>query len=181
MDDTPLERQEARHGMTFVSYDNLDEMMDDLARAERMANASILPRQARHLAAAIDNPTRWFRMWGDVLIVGESQSIKHQAERELELGGDEEGDYDYQYAKFLERHQRGYLFGPAYSVITPEGELGSTHVSQVVWCDPDVFDVCKQHGWSLERLRNELSHEKLMALAITMDANSRDTYMEADA
>lgn len=161
--------------MEFISYDSLEEMQADLARAERLANASVTPRQQRHLKAAAENPTRWFRLWEDILIVGESQPPREQAETEVRLGG---GPFEHELARFTEQHERGYLFGKAYSVITPEGELGSTHVSQVVWCDPGVFDVLKEHGFSLDRLRAECPPEKAMALAITMDANSQDTFRE---
>jgi hypothetical protein len=158
----------------ITGHESLDEMFDEMERAEQVANSLTTPRQKRHLAAAFENPTRWFRVADDLLIVGETTPVAAQAAREVECGAT---DLDYEYARFAEQHARGYIYGTAYSVIVPDGELGSTHVSQVVWCDPDVFDVLKQYGWSLAQFRNEAPEEQRVALAMTMQANAADTFM----
>lgn len=155
------------------SYTSIEEMQRDLAAAERAAVAATTERQRRHLAAAAENPTYWFRVWEDIVIVGESQPIAYQARREVELGGE---DYDHEFARFTERHERGYLFGPCYSVIEPDGELGSTHVSSVVWIDPLVFQALREYGWDTGRLHREAPFIKAVAVVGNLRQNIMDTY-----
>lgn len=141
-------------------YADFEDALNDMARAEDAANAAITPRQHRHLAVAATNPTYWFRVLDNYLVIlGESQPLTFQANREVELGGDE-GEYGFAYERFEGRHERGYLFGPCYSVVEPEGELGSTHVSQVVWIDPPEFHAFRNGGW----LSQNLSRENHIAL-----------------
>lgn len=49
---------------------------------------------------------------------------------------------------YEELNKGGYLFGTCYSVMCPEGEMGSTHVLNVtVKIDKATFDRAKANGW----------------------------------
>jgi hypothetical protein len=49
---------------------------------------------------------------------------------------------------YEELHKGGYLFGTCYSVMCPDGEMGSTHVLNVtVKIDKAMFDRAKANGW----------------------------------
>lgn len=156
-----------------MTFDSAEDMMKFMADSEDAAIASMTPRQHEHVKVAFTNPTYWFRVWEGLLIVGESQPVEAQARREAELGG----DYEYDLERFTERHGRGYLFGKAYSEVEPDGELGSTHASEVVWTDPMVFQTLQKHGWSMERAQRELNPIHAMALLGNMRCNVDETYL----
>lgn len=54
----------------------------------------------------------------------------------------------------VESHGRGYRFGTAYSVVTPEGELGSTHVHDLWPISAGEFAEAREDDWSLEKVRD---------------------------
>jgi hypothetical protein len=44
--------------------------------------------------------------------------------------------------------KRGYVFGTCYSVMCPEGELGSTHVGNIhLLISRSTFETAKSNGW----------------------------------
>ena len=141
----------------FTSYDSAEEMFAAMQEAEDAAISRITPRGARHLEVAGTNPTCWYRVVPDgtprgLLIVGKSQPIEQQVAREIELGGLEDRSEDEIRRDYTERHARGYLFGKCYSKVEPDGELGSTHVSEVYWIEPSLFAELEQCGWCVNSL-----------------------------
>ena len=52
----------------------------------------------------------------------------------------------------FEMMERGYRFGRAYSVIVPDGEFGSTHVSEMVPLRKEEFEDARKAGWSWSAL-----------------------------
>jgi hypothetical protein len=156
----------------FVSYDSAEEMFSAMQQAEEEAISRISPRGRRHLAVAATNPTCWFRIWPDgdrgLMIVGKSQSIDEQVAKEIELGGLEDRTEDEIRRDMTERHERGYLFGRCWSKIEPDGELGSTHVSEVYWIDPSLFAELEECGWCLNNLL-ETDIKKGAALAMKLN------------
>lgn len=63
---------------------------------------------------------------------------------------DEEDHSDDEIRSSLEARKRGYMFGKAWSAPYPEGELGSTHVSQVIPISEDMFNRARDAGWNLQ-------------------------------
>lgn len=161
----------------FHSFDSVEDMMDALARGEQAAIDRMTEPQRAHLQLAFTEPTYWFRMYEDILIFGESQPVEAQARREVELGGDE-GEYGYAYERFKERHERGYVYGKAYSVIEPDGELGSSHVSELTQCEQTTFEHMRKYGWSLDRLHAEADAAFALAVVATLKQNWDDAHPE---
>jgi hypothetical protein len=81
-----------------------------------------------------DDEARWgdyvLTLSGDLLIVGYIQTLE-----EIEAGEREEGALDEEVGRTLEMlisaYGNGYRYGRYYSLILPEGELGSHHVSRL--------------------------------------------------
>ena len=159
------------------TYASAEEMFADMRRAEDGANAAMTAHQRRHLDAAAENPTYAFRVWEGLVIVGETSTPRARAERERELGAE---DFDYDLERFTEVHGRGYLTGRWYSVVEPDGELGDTHVSQVVWIDPLVFNTLREFGWDMERLQRDAPFIKAVAFLGNLRSNITDTYPDAE-
>lgn len=69
-------------------------------------------------------------------------------------------------------HARGYRYGMHYSVIEPDGELGSVHIASCWPISEDEFNTAKLHGWRYRgpedrwfinmmlRIRDEMSNPK---------------------
>jgi len=130
----------------FRSYDTIEDMQDDMAQAEAKANASLLPSQKR-LRDSTGTSVYWFQVadgleiWGRCWTTEEcyASSIDsgctfHEARLETE--------------SIIEARKRGYMFGRAYSVITPEGELGSTHVAMAIPIPEWLFIEMCERGWT---------------------------------
>lgn len=158
-------------------YASVEEMRADMDRAEQSANAAMTPRQSQHLAVALENPTYAFRVWEGLVICGETSTPRARAERERELGAE---DFEYDLTRFTEVHQRGYLTGRWYSVVEPTGELGDTHVSQVVWIDPLVFNMLREYEWNMERLQRDAPFIQAVAFLGNLRTNITDTYPDAE-
>jgi hypothetical protein len=45
--------------------------------------------------------------------------------------------------------ERGYVFGKAYSVVEPTGELGDTHVSQMVEVPRETWELARSYNWAI--------------------------------
>jgi hypothetical protein len=105
-------------GITF--YGSFEEMMDDLARAMKEADARVRPAQA-----AI-RPGHYFinfRHGPDLPIFGEILDIRT-------LGVDEE-EQEYIDEEYTQPHMKFYRPTKAYSVTWPEGEHGDIDLREI--------------------------------------------------
>lgn len=118
-------------------YDSFEEMMEDLGRAMKEADARVKPTQA-----GIE-PGQYFinfRYGLDLPIFGEILDIK-------KLGVDEE-EQEYINRSYSQPHMRFYRPTKAYSMACPEGEIGDIHLSEVdAIIDPELFGFYRENGW----------------------------------
>jgi hypothetical protein len=147
----------------FRSYRSFDEMVEDMHQAEERANAQLHPEQIA-LRDAVDETRYWVSpdREAGVLIFGEAWSKRQNYESAARWAPDypltpgpqadaehlEELDEPVSVIRtYDDARTRGYLFGTAYSVVEPEGELGSTHVYNAWPISKEAFEEARAHGW----------------------------------
>jgi hypothetical protein len=135
--------------MAVKDFASWDEAQKFMAESEKAANARILPAQLE-----IGWGDCWVEydqissLWifGKVFTreAGYASSIAAGASpNEAEL---EQVDLD-------DAYRRGYRFGKAYSVACPEGELGDTHISQMLSkLEPLEFVAARDRDWDFDQI-----------------------------
>ena len=138
-----MKEQKIPYG-SIVGFESLEELLAYQEKQEQEAIERTLPSQ-------------WEIGWGDhVLRVVEDLAIWGHIFSEREFLGmntkpgeapDEETLYelDTLRASYL----AGYRYGLWYSVVEPEGEYGSAHVSTLWKINGDEFTIAKRRGWEL--------------------------------
>ena len=113
----------------FMSFDSTEEMFDFMARKTDEANASLTDEQK-----SLTWGSYWFRPYEGIVIFGHvftedefEQKERWSYHRGGPLDEEEEAEFAYSKARVYDAHERGYLFGEAFSVWEPRGELGDTH------------------------------------------------------
>jgi len=144
-------------------YGSLDELFDRIAAMEDHANAHLADAQRR-----LD--------WGSRFIVfTENQNdplvIFGYCQTEAEVAGEEraamiaEGDdpdrdgaaeHQAIMARLVTAHDRGYLYGPHYSVAVPDGELGSTHRAGAWPINAALFEQAGACRWDIRAMDDAL-------------------------
>lgn len=151
--------------MEIQSFDSMEAMYAAMAASEAAANAALHPKQGG-MRDAVNETVYWVRVYGgDLLIFGECPSLAEATAKErtyypildkdrATLSADEQEEYDesasefaYSSANLVERRSRGYLFGTAYSVIEPRGELGDTHVANAWPITKEAFEQAREAAW----------------------------------
>lgn len=135
-----------------MSFDSLEEAQAWMQKAEAVANAGLRPEQAA-LRDDLDNERYWvqFTPYG-FAVYGHcwSKAKLIESTKATYAKYPDEDDYsDDEIASSLDARKRGYMFGEAWSAPYPEGELGSTHVSQVVPISEGMFNMAREAGWNL--------------------------------
>lgn len=143
------------------SFESLEEMFTAMDEAERTANEKMLPEQAA-LRDADDQDAWWVRGDMEFFIFGvawggptrRAQSLErvppfdpeadeaHREARQLVYDEVQREIADYDVLR-----RRGYLYGPAFSQVTPTGEEGDTHVTRVMPITEAAFLEAKAAGW----------------------------------
>lgn len=135
--------------MTFKSYDNFEDAFEDMRKAEEAANRRVLPPQR-----LIGWGDYWFRVipdW-DLVIFGYVYTEAENEKGERDAGASDE-EWEYTHNVELDSYKRGYRFGKAYSTIEPTGELGSTHISEMVPISQEQFEEARGLKWSLVEIK----------------------------
>lgn len=105
------------------SYNSVEAMLEDLAKAERDADFNILPRQE---GARRDRNKHWL-----VLVV--------QGEDPIWIYGYEEEEED--------EFRFNRVFGKWHSAVLPEGEYGSHHLSACLPITKEEYARAEADGW----------------------------------
>lgn len=133
---------------SFKSFSSFEEAAEFMAKATDAANASLAPEQA-----AITYGSTWARFdhlaSDQLLIVGKVDTLDEIKAAEWATVGDEDDapedlaeEIEYEINRLAENHERGYMFGRAYSVYEPRGEFGDTHRANM-WPIPEsTFTAC---------------------------------------
>lgn len=144
--------------MTVEQFESFDDMARVMGEREDSANASLLDIQ-QDLRDDTEHTRYWIRPFpqAGVIIFGETYSFRDLCDSVVKYVPDLEAN-DESYDEMLdevvwevrastESRQRGYLFGRAYSMLEPEGELGSTHVASVAPISREAFEEARTAGW----------------------------------
>ncbi len=129
-----------------TGYDTADEMFEAMQRAEDAANASLLPCQIR-LRDDIANEVFWFGPEDDFEVYGHGWTRPMCLASSLDAGCTA-AEAASETESVMEARTRGYLFGRAYSVIMPLGEIGSVHVAKVVPITKALFELARMNDWN---------------------------------
>ena len=123
--------------MTHVQgFDNMDEMWATMAAAEDAANRELTPGQIR-LRDDVENTGYWAQALPDLDLVIYGVVLPNA---EIIAAG---ADFDVN-----DNRERGYLTSTAHSVaVSPRGETGDTHVSQVIPIHKDVYREAESLHW----------------------------------
>ena len=132
------------------SFNSMEEMFDFMARATESANAHLADEQK-----ALTWGSYWFRPFDDFVIFGYVFTQEEFEARErwsYHRGGaldeEEEAEFGFSKAHVLDAHERGYLFGEAFSVSEPSGELGDTHRANAWPITAEQFEAAKAAHWN---------------------------------
>jgi hypothetical protein len=150
------------HGIHITSYDTLEEAYADMANQEAAANERLLPEQR----AMIDCTDEQYFVnvavnIQELFIAGEAWSSDRADREELEsyhvkdvseLDDEQRAEFLYSRRMMRDSRKRGYIFGRGYSVIEPNGELGSTHVANMWPIDKAAFDEAREQKWQPDLL-----------------------------
>ena len=130
--------------MTFQSFDSFEEMAKHIREAEDAANERVKPYQQDIVWGS-----HWVAGYVDLELVvfGEVMTLEVMEKAEREAGADDE-EWAFTKETTLDSYARGYRFGYCYSVVEPEGELGSTHISQMVPISKTQFEQARESGWT---------------------------------
>lgn len=152
------------------SFSSWEEMQRVLGEREDQANAGLLPAQIE-LRDDTENTRYWVRPYpqANCLIFGEAWSFNQfcdvsskyvddlpmvNGQPMFEAGAEVWASYReslsesvYEIRAVAESRTRGYLRGIAYSIIEPDGEHGSTHVSNVYPISKEAFEEARASGW----------------------------------
>lgn len=135
------------HGPHVTSYDSYEEMMQDQERNEEAANAAVLEKQRE-----ITWGSYFLRLYGQgqgqIHIFGYVYTPEEIKELEIDAGASIQ-EVEYYLVVRHNAHARGYRWGNCYSVVTPEGEVGSTHISTSWPITKDEFEAAKNQSWTL--------------------------------
>ena len=145
--------------MTFMAFESFEDMQRFMAEREREANEDLTPARIQ-LRDAIGERCYWIRLDWEVPIFGEAWSLEETFTSERRcfgetLNAEEQAELEYTTERMAESRARGYLFGKAYSVYEPAGELGSTHVAEVVPIPKMMFLLAKANGWTIPNDEDE--------------------------
>lgn len=161
--------------MSFTSYDNLDDMLADMREKEDEANASVLDCQR-----AVTWGSHYVRLWTDVspplVIFGYIHTEKELDAKEKELGAGAEERMSTM-RRMRDSHERGYRFGRHYSVVEPDGELGSVHIANVLGAiTAEQFERAELFGWQLDHIAREPWFRSVLAdfMREVMEKNQSD-------
>jgi hypothetical protein len=141
------------------AFDSLESAFAAMARNERIANNQVLDEQR-----SITWGCCFLRLYPDDY-AGETLAIfgiipdydAHQAELRRLCANDNE--YAYEITTHEDLYERGYRVGQCYSVVCPDGEYGSTHISTMQKITPELFELARRCDWVLDRWLDVLLEE----------------------
>lgn len=133
--------------MTFIPFDSFDDAMKMMQEMEEAANARLTPGQK-----AIGEGDHWMqltRMYGEeIAIFGYVFTMEENRQGEIDAGAEEE-ELDFTMASLRNAHERGYRFGRAHSIAEVGGELGSTHIADMLCkITPEQFEEARSYDWN---------------------------------
>jgi hypothetical protein len=144
-------------GQSVQGFDSMEEMTAYLMQQERQAIENALPEQWNITWGA-----RVVRIVDKLAIFGQIYTEREFLAENTKAGEAPSEEILYELDDLRNAHQRGYRYGRWYSVVEPEGEYGSAHVSTLWEITTLDFDTARAGGWVIwsdlaERLYAEQS------------------------
>jgi hypothetical protein len=127
--------------MTVQSFDNAEDMFAAINRGVEAAKRRATPRQW-----AISYGDYWLRTFEGFIIAGRitPEAELWGAEEELGASGEE---LEEERRMMEDSYADGFRFGKAWSIACPEGELGDTHISDMIPITKEEFEQLKDLDW----------------------------------
>ena len=133
--------------MTVEFFDNTEDMFAAIRRNVESAKSAATPEQN-----AITYGDHWVRSYEDFLIFGYIYTKEEMDAAETALGASQE-ELEYEHRVYDRSYRDGFRFGKAYSIVEPDGELGDTHVCEMVRITTEEFNAAKSLNWSWDAIR----------------------------
>lgn len=139
--------------MSFQEFDNLEQMFQFMAEETDKANAALADEQK-----AVTWGSYWVRFYdlpARILIFGHIPTwgefvAGERSHYPATMNTEETSEFEYTVARMRENHDRGYMFGSAYSILEPRGELGDTHRGNLWPISQDLFDHAEDRAWVMD-------------------------------
>ena len=134
--------------MPVQVFDNIDDMFAAIEEGVVVAEKRATPKQWK-----IAYGDYWMRAHEDILIFGHIYTEDTLWSTERELGATEK-ELQEEKETMDNSYARGFRFGKAWSIACPEGELGDTHICDMIPITKEEFDQSKGLNWIPEDIRN---------------------------
>lgn len=135
--------------MGFKQFENFEQMQQWMADRTTEANQDLAPEQQQLTYG--DHWVRFTYLTDFGLIFGHVFTKAEWLASEMAAGADDD-EANYSLKLVEASHERGYMHGPAYSVVTPGGEYGDTHRADIWPIDETLFAEVEAAGWDLNRM-----------------------------
>lgn len=135
--------------MNVYSFDSIEEMNEALDRWNAEANEGLATEQK-----AITYGDYWVRFYDVGARVVDFAKVATEAEMaqaEMESGTDPD-EIAGLIAAVTARHDSGYLFGRAHSILSTEGEWGYTHRANVWPIEERLYTAAEMVDWKIDNL-----------------------------
>lgn len=155
----------------FMSFDSFGEMMEFMRQNEEAAIAKTLPAQQ----VLADGGEHWYYRHArgglapqGVDIFGHIPSLEDTLATERsyyaeEMDEDERAEYYGVRHGMNDKLSRGYVFGRHFSIVEPEGELGTVHVSQCIPISKEAFEEARAARWQAGWTGTKVFYSELRA------------------
>jgi hypothetical protein len=135
----------------FMEFDSIEQMSDWMADQTNKANAVLTDEQkgvtwgSHWVRFYFPGPTDLMVIFGYCLTRDEARESEFRDAR----NNQDRLEAEQTTAGIIANHERGYLFGWAYSIMEPAGEPGDTHRAHVWPIDAETFEAAKAVGWEV--------------------------------
>jgi hypothetical protein len=134
----------------FMEFESWEDAVSFMAEQTDRANERLAPEQV-----AVTYGDCWVRFYdiaARTLIFGRITTLDYWDEKIATAKGEDRQEWMDEKVSVAESHERGYMYGKAYSVIEPDGEWGSTHRANL-WPIPEwLFEQARAAGWRMDDL-----------------------------
>lgn len=127
-----------------------DGFFEEMQRREKALMGTATPEQV-----AIgwgDYFARLLLEMGQPLVIFGRVMPQDEVEAGERMAGAEDDEVEYVMAGIVGAHERGFRFGMHWSVVVPQGELGSTHCALLVPISEREYQAAHACDWRIDRL-----------------------------
>jgi len=130
----------------MTSFDTAESLLEYVQNIRARAQESL--KDSRYQPTDFPHGTYFFN-WAayesrGILVFGYVKEPDPPSDSE---GEEAREDYEAEVEYDRDNRSAGYVFGRAFSVVMPEGELGSVHVTRIVPISQEVFELARANGW----------------------------------